>query len=228
MIKAVVTDIEGTTSSISFVKDVLFPYARSQMAGFVKANADKPEIRAQLEEVCQIIEQPFDLNGIIHSLEQWIDEDQKITPLKTLQGYIWAAGYQVGDFTGHVYPDAFEVLQAWKEAGVDLYVFSSGSVKAQKLIFGHSDFGDMTPLFKGYFDTTIGNKRQPAAYQTIVDSVSLPSSEILFLSDIVEELAAAAKVGMQTFQLVRESDGTVAAEGYRHAADFYAIDLSLM
>jgi len=223
MIKAIVTDIEGTTSSISFVKDVLFPYAREHMAAFVKANAERPEVCAQLDEVCAVTGQAFDLDGIVQTLQRWIDEDQKVTPLKTLQGYIWKAGYENGDFTGHVYRDAFEGLQRWHEAGIRLYVYSSGSVGAQKLIFGFSDFGDMTPLFSGYFDTTIGHKREEGAYRNILAEIGLPGDEVLFLSDIHEELAAARQAGMNVMQLVRESDATVAAPGYGHAADFLSI-----
>ena len=117
-------------------------------------------------------------------------------------------------------------MKKWHQSGIALYVFSSGSVKAQKLIFGHSDFGDMTGLFSGYFDTTIGNKREPIAYQAICQQIGLPAEQILFLSDIAEELAAAKQVGIQTLQLVREQDGTVAAEGYRQAPDFTAVQLA--
>ena len=146
MIKAIVTDIEGTTSSLSFVKDVLFPYAREHMADFVRSHADEPEVKAQLEEVRRIAAAALELDGVIDQLIQWIDADQKITPLKALQGMIWESGYRSGAFTGHVYADAAAALRRWHEQGLRLYVFSSGSVKAQQLIFGHSDFGDLATV----------------------------------------------------------------------------------
>ncbi len=204
MIKAIVTDIEGTTTSLSFVKDVLFPYARRHMAEFVRQHASEPDVKAQLEEVSNVVGQQLGLEQVIAQLLQWIDDDQKITPLKALQGLIWQAGYKAGDFTGHVYDDAVRKLRDWHELGIKLYVFSSGSVKAQQLIFAYSDFGDLTPLFSGYFDTRIGSKLEVEAYQHIVQQLGNPAGEILFLSDIDQELQAATKAGMQTIQLVRE------------------------
>ncbi len=223
MIKAIVTDIEGTTSSLSFVKDVLFPYARQHMADYVRKNADATEVQVQLEEVRKIAGKALNVEAIISLLIQWIDEDQKVTPLKTLQGYIWQAGYKAGDFSGHVYRDAVDKLREWHAQGIKLYVFSSGSVKAQKLIFGHSDFGDLTTLFNGYFDTRIGNKRDPDAYQHIIEETGCAAIEVLFLSDIVEELQAADEAGMQTIQLVRE--GQAAWHGCPQVNSFELIDL---
>jgi enolase-phosphatase E1 len=191
MIKAIVTDVEGTTSSLSFVKEVLFPYARARLFAFVHAHRQDPAVRAHLDEVAQ--------------LEQWIDEDKKLTPLKALQGMIWEEGYRRGDFTGHVYDDAVRQLRHWKERGIRLYVFSSGSVQAQRLLFGYSDHGDLMPLFSGYFDTTVGAKREAAAYEKIATTIGIPPAHILFLSDIKEELDAARDAGMQTTWLVRDA-----------------------
>ena len=203
-IKAIVTDIEGTTSSISFVHDVLFPYAREHMAEFIRANRGNEAVSALMKDVCTEVGKELNDEEVIAQLVQWIDEDKKITPLKALQGLVWQKGYEDGDFTGHVYQDAYDNLKRWKEQGIALYVFSSGSVKAQKLIFGYSDFGDMTPFFKGYFDTNIGAKREASAYKNIQEEIGLNADEVLFLSDIVEELDAAAEAGMETIQLVRE------------------------
>lgn len=224
MIRAIVTDIEGTTSSLSFVKNVLFPHAREHMAGFVRRHADEAEVRAQLDEVRRTVGKDLDLDGVIRQLIQWLDEDQKITPLKALQGMIWEAGYRDGAFTGHVYADAADKLRQWHAQGIRLYVFSSGSVKAQQLIFGYSDFGDLAPLFDGYFDTRIGAKREVEAYRNIIEVIACPAPEILFLSDIVEELAAAKQAGMQVLQVVRE--GQAAWSGCAQAADFSDIDLA--
>lgn len=206
MIKAILTDIEGTTSKISFVHEVLFPYARQHLASFIYEHLHEVMVTEHLEAVKTYINQPnASISTLIETLEHWIDTDQKITPLKALQGMIWKHGYESKEFTGHVYPDAFEQLTQWNQSGISLYVYSSGSVAAQKLIFGHSDFGDMTPLFNDYFDTKIGLKQDPQSYKNIVESLPHNASEILFLSDVVTELDAAAEAGMQTYQLIRES-----------------------
>jgi len=136
--------------------------------------------------------------------------------LKELQGHIWQHGYESGDFTGHLYEDAARNLQRWAKDGLRLYVYSSGSTGAQKLLFGFSDAGDLTPLFQGYFDTRIGHKKQASSYRKIVATIELPAAEILFLSDIREELDAAAESGMKTVQLVR--DDTV-VRGNHHVAE---------
>ena len=204
MIQAILTDIEGTTSSLSFVKDVLFPYSRVHMADFVRAQAHAPAVRTQLDEVSRLAGRALTNDEASAQLIAWIDADKKITPLKALQGLIWEAGYKQGDYQGHVYEDAVRQLRAWKKRGLKLYVFSSGSVLAQKLLFGHTAWGDLTPLFSGYFDTTIGNKREAGAYRAIAGKIDLKPSEILFLSDIREELDAARAAGMQTVWLVRD------------------------
>lgn len=159
MIKAIVTDIEGTTSSLAFVKEVLFPYARANLADYVRCNIAQEQVKKIVAATGQEINAELDTEQSISQLIQWIDEDKKVTPLKSLQGLIWEAGYQQGDFKGHIYPDAVENLKKWKAKGLDLYVYSSGSVQAQKLLFAHTDYGDLTPLFSGYFDTLIGGKK---------------------------------------------------------------------
>jgi enolase-phosphatase E1 len=206
MIRAVLTDIEGTTSSLSFVKDVLFPYSRARLADFVRARARDAEVLRLLEEARAAANAPPGDEALIAALIQWIDEDRKVTPLKALQGLIWEEGYRNGDFTGHVYADAHIALRAWRERGIRLYVFSSGSVKAQQLLFGHADQGDLRPLFDGYFDTTIGAKKEPDAYRRIAQKIGLTADEILFLSDIREELDAARHAGMQTYWLIRTGE----------------------
>jgi enolase-phosphatase E1 len=206
MIRAIVTDIEGTTSSISFVKEVLFPYARERMEDFVCNHLDDMAVRQALDDVDNAVGRLLNVDEAIAQLIAWIDEDRKITPLKNLQGMIWEAGYREGDFHGHVYPDAVEGLRRWQAAGIDLYVYSSGSVQAQKLLFGHTEVGDLTPLFNGYFDTRIGAKVQADSYRRIADQIGVPAAETLFLSDLVEELDAAAEAGMQTLRLVREGE----------------------
>ncbi len=223
MIQAIVTDIEGTTSSLSFVKDVLFPYAREHLAEFVRQHAPQPAVHRELDEVRQLNGQSLTDAQVVAQLLRWIDEDKKITPLKALQGMIWEDGYKKGAFTGHLYEDAARKLKQWKQAGIRLYVFSSGSVLAQKLLFAHTGYGDLTSLFSDYFDTNIGNKREAAAYIKIAESIDTLSNRILFLSDIKEELDAAQVAGMQTFWLVR--DGVIDPKAtHRQVADFDAID----
>ncbi len=204
MIKAIVTDIEGTTSSLSFVKDVLFPYSREHLAEFVRAHAQTPAVRKELDEVRRLSGRNLDVEEAIEQLLGWIAEDKKITPLKSLQGMIWEDGYRKSHFKGHMYEDAVRLLKKWKSAGIGLYVFSSGSVQAQKLLFAHTDYDDLTPLFSGYFDTNIGSKREAGSYRKIAEAIDTAPRDILFLSDIREELDAARAAGMQTTWLVRE------------------------
>jgi enolase-phosphatase E1 len=203
MIRAILTDIEGTTSSLSFVKDVLFPYARERLAAFVAARADDPEVSRQLDEVRRLAGAALTTDEAVAELIRWIDEDRKATPLKTLQGMIWEEGYRGGDFHGHVYEDAVRKLREWKAAGLALFVFSSGSVQAQKLLFAHTGFGDLTSLFSGYFDTRIGAKQEPDSYRHIVAEIGEPAERVLFLSDIEAELDAASEAGLQVRWLIR-------------------------
>jgi len=222
-IKAILTDIEGTTSAVSFVFDVLFPYAAEHLPQFVLDHAAEPAVAAQLDAVrAQSGEADADPIRVIEILLGWIAEDRKATPLKALQGMVWAEGYRAGQLKGHVYPDAVEALQRWKAEGYALYVYSSGSIQAQQLIFGCSEAGDLTPLFSGYFDTTSGPKREADSYRHIAASIGLPADEILFLSDIVEELDAAQQAGLQTIGLAREGGEL---PGHETVASFAVIDL---
>ena len=206
MSRLILTDIEGTTGSISFVKDVLFPYARAALPGFVREHAHEPEVRALLDEVGTEIGAPCDDGVIVETLQGWIDSDRKHTALKALQGLIWQAGYRDGEFTAHIYPDVAPKLEEWHQAGHRLAVYSSGSVPAQKLFFGQSDAGDLLPLFSAYFDTRIGHKREAGSYRRISEELAMPASDIVFLSDVIEELDAAREAGMHTVLLDRRED----------------------
>ncbi|HZH43549.1 MAG TPA: acireductone synthase [Lysobacter sp.] len=205
-IRAILTDIEGTTSSISFVKDVLFPYARRALPAFVQARGHEPEVRRWLDAVAAEQGGLCDDAMIVEVLQGWIDQDRKHTALKALQGMVWQDGYRNADFTAHMYWDAAEALKRWHAAGLPLYVYSSGSVPAQRLFFGHSDAGDLTPLFSGWFDTEIGGKREAASYARIAQAIGHAPAEILFLSDVVEELDAAREAGLRTVLLDRRAD----------------------
>ncbi|MDD5462442.1 MAG: acireductone synthase [Methylococcales bacterium] len=224
MIKAIVTDIEGTTSSLSFVKEVLFPYARTNLADYIHRHAQEPQVKALLDEACQEAGAKLDAEQLIAQFIQWIDEDKKVTPLKSLQGLIWEAGYQQGDFKGHVYSDAADKLKAWKAKGLDLYIYSSGSVHAQKLLFAHTEYGDLTPLFSGHFDTHIGGKKEQESYFKIAEQLGFPAGQIVFLSDIKEELDAAKKAGFKTIWLTRDSAPDPDAE-HRQVSNFNQISL---
>ncbi|GGO79676.1 enolase-phosphatase E1 [Marinobacterium nitratireducens] len=202
---AIVTDIEGTTTDIQFVHRVLFPYAYEKLADFVREHAQTPPLAPILEQAREELGDPdADLETLITAFRHWIEQDRKVTPLKTLQGLIWVQGYSQEDFKGHLYEDAYRHLERWHRDGIGLYVFSSGSVRAQKLLFGYSDFGDLTPWFSGYFDTTTGPKRDADAYRQIVATIGCPANEILFLSDVVEELDAAREAGLRTCLLARD------------------------
>lgn len=204
--RAIVTDIEGTTSSIAFVHEVLFPYSRARLAQFVAENPDKVEPILGAVRV-EAGKQDLDSDGCVALLLEWHDADRKIGPLKELQGLIWVEGYASGTLKGHVYDDAATALRRWHEAGIALYVYSSGSVAAQKLLFGHTAYGDLTGLFSGYFDTVVGGKREDASYHAIAKAIGLPADEILFLSDVTEELAAAQDAGFAVILVARDSAG---------------------
>lgn len=226
-VRAVLTDIEGTTSSIAFVKDVLFPYARDRLPRFVEAHRDDPDVIRWLNATAREtgIDDPHS-RRVVDTLLRWIDEDRKATPLKALQGMIWKAGYEGGDYHAHVYPEVPAKLRAWKAQGLKLYVYSSGSVAAQKLLFGHTAAGDLSPLIDGWFDTEIGGKRERGSYLRIAEAIDLPPPAIVFLSDIGAELDAARGAGMQKVQLCRPPERCPESGTHPCVADFDAISLS--
>lgn len=207
MILSVITDIEGTTTPISFVHRVLFPYARERLSGFL---ADNPSYPALAD-----VPDPK-----LETLLGWMDRDEKITALKAIQGEIWRQGYEKGELLGEIYPDVPPALRRWSRAGIRLFVYSSGSVAAQKLLFSHTPEGDLTPQFQAYFDTNVGPKRDAASYAAIARAVGGQADEALFLSDVGAELDAAAAAGLATCQLVRPEDGTQAVASHQTASDF--------
>ncbi|HEX6376250.1 MAG TPA: acireductone synthase [Allosphingosinicella sp.] len=194
--KAILLDIEGTTSSLSFVADTLFPFARKHLAAYVAAN---PEAVAPI-----LADVPGD--DPVATLLQWMDEDRKATPLKTIQGMIWAVGFANGDLDGHVYPDTPGAMRRWRDRGIGVHIYSSGSIEAQKLIFGNSLAGDLTPLLGRYFDTTTGPKRAPDSYRKIAAALGLPPEDVLFVSDVQAEIDAARAAGMAAMLIDREGD----------------------
>ena len=223
MPKVILTDIEGTISSISFVKEVLFPYSKERLEDFILTNYEHSPfllsiIEATLEEIKQ-----GNITGItyksnqesaifetqvytaIEALKIWIQEDKKITPLKDLQGLIWEEGFRNGLFKAPLYQDAFEFFLSMKGKGLPIYVYSSGSVQAQKLFFEFSEFGDIRYLFSGFYDTKIGSKKDSESYLKIATDIQVSPEHILFLTDIKDECKASEEAGLLTVQVVREA-----------------------
>jgi len=228
-VRAIVTDIEGTTSAISFVRDVLFPYADEHLDAYVAEHRGETVVAGAMREAAALVGAPeSDDASVLAHLHAWSAEDRKATPLKTLQGLIWNDGYARAGLRGHVYPDVAPALHAWHTAGIVLYVYSSGSIVAQRVLFAHSSAGDLSALFSGYFDTTTGLKREPSSYAAIAREIAVPTPQTLFLSDVEAELDAARAVGMQTARLLRPDD-TPAGATTSHPAfvDFTGIAASL-
>ncbi|HMO81253.1 MAG TPA: acireductone synthase [Pyrinomonadaceae bacterium] len=217
MEKAILLDIEGTTTPIDFVHKTLFPYARARMAGFVSDNFNDLKI-----EVAQLAEEhaaegdnnvefrPDSANSVSEYLNFLIDNDRKSTPLKSIQGMIWQTGYESGDLVSTVYADVPAAFKRWKDEGKTVAIYSSGSVLAQQLIFKYSDQGDLTHYIDRYFDTNVGHKREAESYCKIAEQLELQPDTILFVSDIPEELYAAAEVGMRVLLSVRPGNAPVA------------------
>jgi enolase-phosphatase E1 len=227
--RCILSDIEGTTSSLSFVKEVLFPYSARRLERFVLEHAEEAEVKRALAEAAATI----GLEGanktacshaeVLDALTLWIEQDRKHTGLKRLQGLIWKEGFERGEFRGHLYADVAPAFRAWHAAGIRLGIYSSGSVQAQQVYFGYSDAGDLRPLLSAWFDTeNAGGKRLEASYRVIEAALAIPATDILFLSDIGAELDAAASAGFATVQLIR-GDFTTPASGHLQVASFIEV-----
>jgi enolase-phosphatase E1 len=205
---AVVLDIEGTTGSISHVRDVLFPYARKRIASWMRENRSSTEhlgIMHSLRDLTGTAD--LSEEAAITVLHGWADHDVKAAPLKTLQGWIWARGYATGELSGHVYPDVPEALSRWEEQGIACYIYSSGSESAQREWFSHTAYGDLTRRLSGYYDlTSAGPKFEPLSYETISTNIGMPGKQILFASDVAEELNGARDAGWHTVAVRRQDD----------------------
>jgi enolase-phosphatase E1 len=208
-VRGVLVDIEGTTTAISFVYETLFPYAAARLAAACAERAAEPRVAAAISllraeyaaEPPGSALPPFG-DGAPYA-RHLMDADRKSTGLKELQGLIWEEGYASGELRGHVFADVPPALDAWRAAAVRLRIFSSGSRQAQRLLFAHTDYGDLTPYFEGFHDTTTGPKLAPPAYRAIAAAFGLPAAELLFLSDAAGELDAAAAAGYRCAMLVR-------------------------
>ena len=225
--RVVLMDIEGTTTSLAFVKAVLFPYARWRMRPFVGERPEDVRVRELVEaaraEAGGELGREATEDDALALLERWTDEDRKHPVLKELQGLVWREGYASGAFRSHVYDDVAPRMRRWRDRGRKLAIFSSGSVDAQRLLFAHAEVGDLTPLIDAYFDpTTAGAKRDAKSYAWIASALGVTPAEVLFLSDSEGELDAAAVAGMATTQLLR--DGATPSMGHPHASTFADID----
>jgi enolase-phosphatase E1 len=203
-VRAILLDIEGTTTPIAFVHDVLFSYAREHVREFLAANSAAEDVALLREEQAIDVKEgrnpPTELTAYVEWL---ISLDRKSTGLKSLQGKIWRQGYVEGSLKSQVFADVAPAFARWRERGLRISIFSSGSVLAQQLLFAHTEAGDLTPFIESYFDTTVGKKGEAESYRRIADVMGLEPEEILFVSDVVAELEAASDVGMKTLLSIR-------------------------
>ncbi|KAG5668607.1 hypothetical protein PVAND_016543 [Polypedilum vanderplanki] len=214
-IEAVICDIEGTTTSISFVKDVLFPLAYKNCEKFLTENYRNTEIQQILQDLHEHSklenseipnienDKTKDIKNFTTYIQTLIDQDKKVKPLKQLQGKIWKLAFESGEIKGHVYEDVSRNFQKWTEKGIKIFIYSSGSVEAQKLLFSHSQSGDLTKYLSGYFDTTVGHKQEVKSYENILEKIRYGAEKVLFLSDIYGEVKAAKQVGINCKILIR-------------------------
>jgi len=237
--RLVLLDIEGTVSPLAFVHDVLFPYARREVGDFLMRHQASPEVLCALDQIACDSGAVSDSEGVVANLASdsdraaWVtrihalmDADAKQTGLKWLQGLIWDEGYRSGELKSVLFSDAVESIQLWHRSGLRLRIYSSGSIAAQRLFFAYSDRGDWTGCLEGYHDTTTGPKRAVASYRAIAEAAGLPASEILFLSDITEELDAALEAGCQTAWVVRPGNKPGQTDRHPTLRSFAEIQLS--
>ncbi|MCS7171137.1 MAG: acireductone synthase [Aquificaceae bacterium] len=223
MIRAILTDIEGTISSLEYVKSILFPYSRARLEEFLKKHWEEEAIKGIIEKLQDKLQRPVNLKVAVEVFGDWVDKDLKEPTLKELQGHIWEEGFLKGELKGHIYEDAYSKLREWKKKGYKLYVYSSGSVKAQRLFFAHSQYGDLRELFDGFFDTSVGGKRERESYLRIADTAGLLPEEFIFLSDVKEELDAARYSGMNTILVSR--NGLTEGGLHRVISNFSELEL---
>lgn len=208
--RGIVLDVEGTTSSISFVYDVLFAFARKHVADFLVQNRLDPVVQAAAVSLAAetgaadaTLADPEGTTRLALAAIDLMNRDVKSTPLKTLQGLIWRSGFESGELVSHVFDDVPETLAQWADSGLDVRIYSSGSIDAQKLFFSHTGAGNLTPHLRGHYDTTTGPKREAASYRAIAADMEMEPREILFVSDVGEELDAARQAGMATALAIR-------------------------
>ena len=238
-VKRVLLDIEGTTTPISFVTETLFPYVRRELRSYLTKRWEETEVQDDIEALrnqsindqedpnlnfAQIITSENDkekiIDSVVTNVEEQMNVDRKITPLKQLQGHMWKFGYQSGELKGVVYDDCVDALKKWQEMGIPVYIYSSGSVAAQKLLFGNSTHGDLLSYIQGHFDTNIGLKVESESYEKIAKDISVSPNEILFVTDSYKELQAATKQNLQLRLSIRPGNPPVESDEYVRITSF--------
>ncbi len=234
----VLLDIEGTTSSIRFVHDVMFPHVREHLVEFLESNWTTPELQECLSLLATDLGHasteawlppgtPAELREqVCRSVIEMMDQDRKATGLKQLQGLIWKDGFTSGQLVAPLYDDVLPALQAWRDDHIELRIYSSGSVAAQRLFFGHTIHGNLLDLFAGHYDTTIGSKKDADSYRRIVDDIGKPASSVVFISDVVDELAAAEQAGLQTVLSARPDNPAQPPHGFDAIERFDQLQLT--
>jgi len=243
-VRQVVLDIEGTTCPVDFVSEVLFPYARAKLLPFLSRHKAEEPIRKLLQEVqAALLQDPSPTAGALRSeapstevqgsygldtlcsyLDWLIQADRKITPLKDLQGRIWDEGYQEGDLIAPLFADVPRALQRWHAEGIGLSVYSSGSVQAQKLLYRHTESGDLSPVFSHWFDTRTGAKNDPESYRKITTTLQTQPESVLFISDAIVELVAADQAGMAVVFSLRPGNPQQDPQHFRAIESFDSLD----
>ena len=215
----ILLDIEGTTSSISFVYDKMFPFVRENLHHFLTANWNDEELTQAVKQIAsdaklsdwpdRSLPPAEQQNAVAAEVIRQMDSDIKATGLKMLQGQIWKSGFDSGELQAHIYEDVKPAIESWKSLGKDISIYSSGSVQAQLLFFGHTIQGDLLSHFSAHYDTKIGSKKEVGSYDYIANQMGVDPKRILFISDIVAELEAAAAAGFQVLLSLRPGNAKV-------------------
>ena len=234
-IRCVLLDVEGTTSSISFVYDQMFPFVRRTVENFVGQNWESESLQAGLQQLVADLEGDVSWSpqrndresqsGAVASILKLMDDDVKATGLKQIQGMIWKSGFESGELVSHLFDDVLPAIREWVSNGLQVRIYSSGSIQAQKLFFGHTQQGDLLEWLSGHYDTTIGSKKEARSYQAIAEDIGRPPEEVLFVSDVAAELVAARTAGMQVVLSVRPGNHPVEhPERFKQIREFGAIE----
>lgn len=238
-VRGILLDIEGTTSSIRFVYDVMFPFVRENVASFLASQWNDQPVQACLPLLAADLEKESvevwlgdrtpeeQQSEVVRGVIGLMDDDVKATGLKQLQGLIWKNGFHNGQMVAHLYDDVAVSIGQWKQQGIDVRVYSSGSIQAQKLFFGHTVAGNLLDLFSGHYDTTTGPKKEAESYRIIAADFACEAGEILFVSDVVAELDAAKEAGLQTVLSIRPGNHPVDGDhGFSWVSTFADIRLT--
>lgn len=222
----VLLDIEGTTTPVSFVYEVLFPYAQQKVKNYVEQHWNDPELQRDIDilvEQAAVLSEAADepkplpeersdveafQSAVVEYIHWQMEHDKKTTPLKSIQGRIWRSGYEQGELKAPLFDDVEPALQAWRQREVPIYIYSSGSVEAQKLLFSHTSQGDLTNLLDGYYDTNTGHKKEPESYELIAEDIGVDPDQVLFITDNVDEADAATEAGCEVLLSVRPGNKT--------------------